>query len=358
MLRLHLRAAGTATGITASSRYVVVSGPGSAAGTAATLIDERMGTRTRVVYPGCWPVALGEPWLVFSCAPSYNTMRLYSLAGGGWRSVNVGLGVGWGPVSIGTHWIKMQELCPAGGHCCNAYAFQNLATGNTVRDPTNATTHADLDVPALARRLCKPLRVPQVAGNLDLVYAAVPGALTFEGRFVISSSGLGGADGFLERCGSRLHEQIGRPNDVGDILAGPPFAANSHMVVWQSGRHQLAGVLLPSLREFVIPLPAAINTESNGPGFPGEMVGSPLDAFCLPMGSATHRRDSRRWLWQYWESLERDGDGTGDMRRRVRAGGLGQLLNGRGQRAAAEDLLRFRPRGRSAVQLPAAPQAA
>jgi hypothetical protein len=282
VLHLGFRGAGTATAVTAEGRYVLVSGAYSAAnGTPDTLIDERTGTETSVSYPGCSPVALGEPWLVYTCAPDYGTMELYALPTGGWTAVTLhaGYSIGWSPIAIGARWIQLQEFCADGpSHCLNSYAFQNLQTGNITPDPTSATTYADLNSPTLARRVCKPLHVPMVDGpEGEVIYAAQPGALAFYGKFAISSSGMTGAHGFLERCGSRLHRQIGLPN-----LVGAAFAASSHFVVWQSGQHQLGGLFLPSLRRFVIPLPAGINTQSsNGIGFPGTIAASSRHLYLL-----------------------------------------------------------------------------
>ena len=285
VLRLRFRRAGTATGVAADSRYVVLSGRYSTTnGTPATLIDEQTGTRREISYPGCSPVTLGTPWLVYaSCARDYDTTELYALPNGGWQAVHVRLGVGWEPVAIGTQWIEMRESCDEPTHCTNSYTFQNLQTGQTRSDPTNATTVVDLNSPTLTRKVCKPLRVPLVAGNEGSVtYAALPGSLTFYGKFAISSSGVNGAHGFLERCGSRLHQQIGSPNIPAGSLLGPAFAANSRLVVWQSARHQVSGLFLPSLRRFAIPLPSGINTQSSdGTGFPGTIAASSRHLYLL-----------------------------------------------------------------------------
>jgi hypothetical protein len=42
-----------------------------------------------------------------------------------------------------------------------------------------------------------------------------------------------------------------RPSDC-------PPAANSHVIIWQSGVNRLSGLFLPSLRPFVIPVPGGV----------------------------------------------------------------------------------------------------
>jgi hypothetical protein len=296
VLHLHFSSGGMATTVTTDGRYVVLGGPYPATAetpstTTATLIDETTGTQTQVSYPGCSPVALGDPGLLFGgCAPNYGTTELYALPNGVWQTLNVG-GIGWSPVAIGADWIELQESCEELSHCTNSYEFLSLQTGQSARDPTNAGTYADLNSPTLAQTVCKPLRVPKVAGDEgSVIYAAEPGSLTFYGKFAISAGGYG-APRFLERCGSRLHRQIGA------LVGGfPALGANSRLVVWQSGPRQLRGLFLPRLRRFVIPLPAKINTLdiNGGTGFPGAIAASSRHLYLL--NSSENAAYRRYWI--------------------------------------------------------------
>jgi hypothetical protein len=139
--------------------------------------------------------------------------------------------------------------------------FQNIETGRVRSDPTTASTRADLDAPGLAERVCSPLRLPSY---VDPYSRRTLGALTFEGSFALAGplSGDGATATYLERCGSPLHELISRTG---------PVAANARVVVWAPtedpqplGSAHLDGLHLPSLRRFVIPLPAAIASEGVG----------------------------------------------------------------------------------------------
>jgi hypothetical protein len=292
VVHLRFRRAGEASGITADARYIVRTGAYSFGnGTAATLIDERTGASKPIAYPGCWPSALGEPWLVYSCGPNYTTMELYALPTGGWQAVNINFGIGWGPVAIGTQWIELKEECEDDSHCTNHYVFQNLQTGAHAPDPTSATTSTDLNSRALAQTVCQPLRIPMVAGDEgSRIHAALPGSLTFSGRFAISSSDTG-AHGFLERCGTRLHKELGIPRFPTGPLVGLPYGATANLVVWQSGPHQLKGLFLPSLRPFVIPLPAAIAMQSNeDTGFRGAITASSRHLYLLSSSDSSSYR--------------------------------------------------------------------
>ncbi len=146
--------------------------------------------------------------------------------------------------------------CETAPHCGNAsYGFESVQSGRVRSDPTSATTFADLNSPALARKVCSPLRVPKanIGSEEDLYrWAARPGTMTFYGGSVMANGRFrdGGTGLFLERCGSYLHRFI-------DYDSYDDVAANAHMVLWQSRDDQLSGLWLPSLRRFVIPLTAA-----------------------------------------------------------------------------------------------------
>jgi hypothetical protein len=236
-----------------------------------TLTDDRTGRRRSITSPaGCGATLMGGPWLLFTCPGG---VMLYSLAGGAWRPVaplHVPVTYGIVPVAVavGASWIEFDvTACETAPHCAAAaYVFKSIRSGRVRSDPTNATTFADLDSPALARRVCSPLRVPKanvgVEGDL-YQWAARPGTIRFYGSSVMANGRFrdGTAGLFLERCGSRLHRYIDT-----DIYATPDVAVNAHMVIWQRGRDQLAGLRLPSLRRLVIPLPAAVQATPFGAG--------------------------------------------------------------------------------------------
>jgi hypothetical protein len=252
-------------GVLVSGQYAFV--PGTL-GT-GKLLNDRSGRRTSIVSPaGCYPAAIGVPWLLFSCQGAAD---LYSLATGVWRPVPSvsgpllpGGGISVGPVAVGSSWI---ELGPTGcgPDACGSptYAFESVQSGQVATDPTSSTTFADLNSPALARKLCSPLRVPKVTVGIEedvYRWAAQPGTITFYGSSVMAN-GLfsdGSTGLFLERCGSHLHRFISD-----DIHDPPNVAANPHLVIWQTRADQLRGLRLPSLRPFVIPMPAAVHSGPN-----------------------------------------------------------------------------------------------
>jgi hypothetical protein len=235
--------------------------PAAATGIA---IDEQTGRRTTVSFrPGCYPWAIGGPWVAFNCqSPPY---QLYNLADRQARSLSVseplasqcnsGNGCGVRPAAIGKRWI---EWAWGGGcyHCLASFAFQNLQTGQLRTLPAwkpGGTVIPDLDSTALVYRLCQPLRVPQEVGqNTSNV-----GTLTLYGRFaLIQGTGPAGypVNTYLQRCGSPRRYPL---------TTGGKLPAGSHRAVaWQSvissNRAEIRGVLLPSARPFRIPLPASI----------------------------------------------------------------------------------------------------
>jgi hypothetical protein len=249
-----------------SGQYAFVPRPESGRRVTGTLIDDRTGKRTSIVSPvGCYPTVIGGGWLLFRC----DGLTLYSLASGAWRSVPRVAGLSGPaspdapiPVAVGSRWIEFDtRICEFGGsHCSNdQYVFESLQTGKVSKDPTSATTVADLNSPSLGRKVCSPLRVPKAnVGSEEDVYrwAARPGTMTFyassvmaNGMFHDGTTGL-----FLERCRSHLHKFI----DL-NIYDPPAVAANSHLVVRQTRTDQLSGLWLSGLRPSVIPLPAAVH---------------------------------------------------------------------------------------------------
>jgi hypothetical protein len=114
--------------------------------------------------------------------------------------------------------------------------------------------------------LCPPLRVP-----------SGPGDLSFYGRFAIAYAFSQfiydeppQISIYLERCGSQSHTRLNVPFAVGgysrNLTDFPPsglvLTANAREIMWIKGARQLAGVFLPSMRAFTVPLPANIKATS------------------------------------------------------------------------------------------------
>lgn len=254
VLRARFRFGGSTTNdVWTTGRYVFLGGTSTTL-TAGILIDEQTGQRAEVAEPtGCMPVAIGGPWLLFSCGDIYHPqVKLYSLATGTERTLpnfvtdcmTNNLGCSAVPNAVGADWVQFGVMpcyhCSGGGP-----AFQNIQTGQSRGAPsTNASTLIDLSSPSLTRKACSPLRVPNGGSSL-----------TFDGSFAIATQHNG--ELFLERCGSRLHDSL-NPNAL--------LVEDSHAVLWQPPfKHQLEGLFLPSLRPFVIPLSTVVY--GHNPGF-------------------------------------------------------------------------------------------
>ena len=265
--------------------------------------DELTGRRRSVLAPGGCDEgdAIGGGNLLFNCgvfAP-----EVYSLTTGSLHAVAVPsnlLGfetpcdpadgdLGWEcgiePVGIGADWIEFHKLC--GGHCYDTgyppdtYVFENTRTGVVRADPSGRRTYADLSSRDLARRLCSPVTVPDVApAYFDSAGAShsAPGSIALDGDFAIATGGRIDSHGipfrsYLERCGTRLHQLVGPTTGV-EPNHGPPNGyragwcvapacgptANSHAVVWEPGSEagsrcpglQLNGLYLPDRKRFEI----------------------------------------------------------------------------------------------------------
>jgi hypothetical protein len=275
-LVLHpvFRHAGAVAAVLADDRYAFAHAVFTANGDRfGVAVDERTGKPTALSRPGgCRPVALGGPWLALRCSNRYD---LYGLSSGRWQAFaqNPSLGcvlVGAGcyqAAGVGARWVEFVGGCNDITHCSPSYVLQNIQTGRLENDPTGETTIADLNSPSLARKVCSPLSVPHadigVEGITDL---SGWGSLTFHGSFAVASGYQGT---FLERCGTRLHQRLLGPRPTYDSRAIPcprpncPPAGNSRAIIWQSANRQLAGVLLPSLRRFVIPVPKAVDPQGD-----------------------------------------------------------------------------------------------
>ncbi len=259
------------------------------------LINDRLGTTT-ALDPQCDADGLGPPWVLLSCPPYGPDVELYSIAGGTRQTVTPAAGlppqctvhtdaetlcVGV-PDAVGGDWIRWDASCY---HCGNNYLFQNIQTGKLRDDPSNATTFADLNSPALAHTTCPGVRLLSGVA-IDTTW----GSLTPYGQFAIAT----GTNRqyfptvFLERCGTRMRRLLvsGRNFENPD----PPLASNPGAIVWQAVRGRLNGLFLPSLQTFTIPLPFAIVK----PGLP---TAYPVGALRLT-SRALYVEDSAGTLWR------------------------------------------------------------
>jgi hypothetical protein len=240
--------------------------------TDGTLIDDQTGKRSSI--PGCADPLFGGPWLALNCAGSGpGQLRLYQLATGRWRIVNLFCNSSeptyiydCSPIAIGANWIAV-AYGPVCYHCILSEAAQNVWTGQTTSFPPTypgGKQAIDLNSTTLVRTLCQPVRVPifiptsteindvrhRVTFYGSAPVASVnppPGSLTFYGRFAVA---YGNRSAYLVRCGSRLHV----PLPPGLI----PIDESRQMIAWQVLHGGLGGRMLPSLRRFRIPLAANI----------------------------------------------------------------------------------------------------
>jgi hypothetical protein len=240
-----------------SGRYVFAAALTQNSQQLGTLRDEATGeTSTVGPPPGCagptgplptGPELMGGPWLLVDCSDTQiNKIELYNLANATWTSVTPAASVQTycasasmsqcTPVAVGADWIEFDETCY---HCGDTYVFQNIRTGEVVHGSNSTNYVNDLNSPSLTKPVCRPLRVPRA------------GSLVFDGPFAIS---VGRDSDLLERCGKTWRQRIGP-------VALP--TEDPHAIVWQAegdssrSSDQLFGIRLPSLRRFVLDLPAA-----------------------------------------------------------------------------------------------------
>jgi hypothetical protein len=223
------------------------------------VINTRLGTTT-ALDPECHVLGLGPPWVLMSCPQSSDPnalydVELYSLADGTRQTVTPSPGMAYcssppydpevtcSADAVGAYWIEW--VASSYHHLPTSVYFQNIQTGEHRGDPTNATTLADLNSPALAHQTC--LGVSRMRG-----YSTVWGSLTLDGQFALVT----GSDNsvYLERCGTRMRRLLANGNTVVSYA----LASNAGAIVWQAVTSRLDGLLLPSLQRFTIPLPSAI----------------------------------------------------------------------------------------------------
>jgi hypothetical protein len=133
-------------------------------------------------------------------------------------------------------------------------------TGGVRDDPTNATTFTDLNSPALTQNTCPGVRLLRETEPFSSPW----GSLISYGRFAlaIGSDSQDNGAAFLERCGSGTRELLASGPSEWWV---PPLASNSRAIVWLAAPYRLAGLFLPSLQRFTIPLPSAIVTAQGSP---------------------------------------------------------------------------------------------
>jgi len=252
-------------GVRASGDYLLTDVQNGFFANAPLVINDRLGTTT-ALDPSCGAVALGPPWVLMSCPQSSDPsgpfdLELYSLADGTRQTVTLSPGmpycssppydseVSCSAVAVGADWIEW--IGTSYHHLPTEAYFQNIQTGELRGDPTNATTFADLNSPALTQTTCPGVRVMRnssanlVEGNGVTAW----GSLTPYGQFALAVTDHGA---FLERCGTSMRRLLTH----GSIGYAPDSSAGA--IVWQAAPGRLTGVLFPSLQTFTIPLPAAI----------------------------------------------------------------------------------------------------
>ena len=228
---------------------------------APVVINDRLGTTT-ALDPSCDAQALGPPWVLMECPQSsvpygpYD-VELYSLPDGTRQIVKPTPGMPYcssppydpevicRASAVGADWIEW--VASSYHHLPTSDYFQNIQTGALRRDPTNATTFADLNSPALARRTCPGVRLIATPPGSEFGW----GSLTVYGQYALVSGP--GNEAFLERCATHRRRLL-----ISATGASPVLASNPSAIVWQSAPDQLTGLLLPSLQTFTIALPTAI----------------------------------------------------------------------------------------------------
>jgi hypothetical protein len=204
--------------------------------TAPILINDRTGTTT-ALDPRCDGSGLGAPWALMTCPHTSDPygpsdFKLYSLADGTRQTVTPSPGVPQclmpppdaedecaSPDAVGADWIRWDATCH---HCADTYLFQNIQTGELRNDPTNATTFADLNSPALAHKACPGVRLMRLFEG----YSTPWGSLTPYSQFALAiGTDSHGSGAFLERCGTRMRRLLAYGSS--ELLSSvPPLASN------------------------------------------------------------------------------------------------------------------------------------
>jgi hypothetical protein len=232
-------------------------------GFAPIVINDRLDATT-ALDPSCDADALGPPWVLMSCPQSSDPygpydLELYLLADGTSQTVTLSPGMPYCSLppldlqvdcsadAVGAYWIEW--VGSSYHHLPTEVYFQNIETRALRGDPTNATTFADLNSPALAHTTCPGV---QLMPDPDPVFGMGWGSLTPVGQFALAIGNHD--DAFLERCGTHMRRLL----TTGPIGYRSAPVSNAGAIVWQTARSQLNGLLLPGLQTFTIPLPSAV----------------------------------------------------------------------------------------------------
>jgi hypothetical protein len=255
--------AASATNFWTSGNYVLLQGTvQNGTWNSWNVINDQTGTTTSLD-PQCVPKGLAPPRVLMRCPQSSNPygpfdVELYSLADGTRRTVTPSPGMPYcssppydpevdcSADAVGAYWIEW--VVSSYHHLPTSVYFQNIQTGELRGDPTNATTFADLNSPALAHQTCPGV---QLMRNLD-GNGMDWGPLTLHGQFALVTGPDNSA--FLERCGTRMRRRLAN----GATVVSYGLASNTGAIVWQAVTSRLNGLFLPSLQTFAIPLPSAI----------------------------------------------------------------------------------------------------
>jgi hypothetical protein len=272
--------------------------------TPGVLIDDLPGTRTPVSPPpsSCGSVAefvaIGGPWAMFRCVDAIGESRaveLYSLARGGWTSVDYSAQVArlcdddmpgtceLVPVAVGADWLELAIEIPWGDctpECVAGYGFLNIRSGAWRQtDPfpvaqqhapirsaslpgLSATRMLDLDSPSLSEPVCRPLRLPDEG---RLVPARAPG--NFEdpsgGGIGVSPVKFYGTVGLVGNFGSWFTpplylQRCGSPKRVPVSGSAATSTNSSKLIVWDALKGQLDGRFLSDERPLIDRLPHAL----------------------------------------------------------------------------------------------------
>ena len=184
--------------------------------------------------------------------------------------------------AVGAYWIGWDAS--SYHHLPTSVYFQNIQTGELRDDPTNATTFADLNSPALAHKTCPGV---QLMRDPDGYGGTGWGSLTPYGQFALAIGT--GNSVFLERCGTRMRRLLA----IGSTVVSYALASNASAIVWQAVTSRLNGLFLPSLQTFTIPLPSAIVKPA------GSSEDTPVSALGLTSG-ALYVKDG--WAGTLWRT--------------------------------------------------------
>jgi hypothetical protein len=294
------RLLGTQLSAATDGRYVALESPSGS----VTLVDERTRASTAVSFPGCSDpsgVGLDGPWLAAGCpGPPWGSvyqsfqLDLYSLSTGQDRTAAPPLGdcvsdgdygeSGGTECSVGpagADWLSWEENC---WNCGSQSGIVWLGSGpQTVFSVpvTSATTAIDYNSPTLETSVCSPLRSTR---NNHLLIDAWGQFLSGDvgsplGRFALAyipsgRSGIVGAA--LEHCGSRIRR----------TLPWVPTTGNPRELLSYSIGGTIHGLFLPSMRSFVIHVPAAMLAPNGatGPGVLDQVMLSNRDLYIVGKG--------------------------------------------------------------------------